>query len=306
MDSRQKGVALVLATALVSGVSVWLNRFAVAGIAPATLASAKNLLVALALAAVALAVGRGRALRGIAPRDWGLLVLVGVLGGSIPFLLFFEGLARLAGDAAGGSLASFLHKSMFVLVAVLGAVWLREKLDGWVALGAGLALAGTAALVAPAWGGLSAAHALILGAVAFWSVEVALSRKLLRRGVAPDAVALGRMGFGALVLLAWLALRGQAASLVALDAAQGGWILLTAAFLFAYVWTFYHGLARVDAASAAGLLALGSAVSAALDVATGRLPWTAASTAGALLLVLAAAAFALRGASAPRVEGAPH
>ncbi len=95
--------------------------------------------LALALGAVllgvlaALAGARGSAARLVLPRgraQWVGLVAVAIVGGSVPFVLFFEGLAR-----ATSVHAAFLQKTLVVWVAVLAVPLLSERL-GWAQVAA--------------------------------------------------------------------------------------------------------------------------------------------------------------------------
>ena len=56
--------------------------------------------------------------------QWGALAPIGVIGGSVPFVLFFEGLAR-----ASSPQAAFLHKTLVLWVALLAVVVLGERLQ---------------------------------------------------------------------------------------------------------------------------------------------------------------------------------
>ena len=65
--------------------------------------------------------------------QWGALAAIGVIGGSVPFVLFFEGLS-----SATSPQAAFLHKTLVLWVAVLAVVFLGERLQWghWLAIGA--------------------------------------------------------------------------------------------------------------------------------------------------------------------------
>jgi hypothetical protein len=92
LRTRAAGVVLAGATACVSGVAVFVNGYGVRRVPdPTTYTTAKNLVAALALAVVLIVATTGRSTAGLAlPRTnrrwWGLLA-VGVLGGSVPFVL---------------------------------------------------------------------------------------------------------------------------------------------------------------------------------------------------------------------------
>src|SRR3972149_5145265 len=83
-----------------------------------TNAGAAGLLVGLAARA-----GGGTAARALRPRQWGGLLILGVIGGSIPFLLFFTGLAQASAPSA-----AFIHKTLFIWVALLAIPFLGERL----------------------------------------------------------------------------------------------------------------------------------------------------------------------------------
>ncbi|NJL44503.1 MAG: EamA family transporter [Nitrosarchaeum sp.] len=91
------GVGLVLATAAISGVSIFLNAYAVKGFDSDVFTFGKNALVALVLAAVVLSVWGAGELRSLSLRQWLLLALIGLVGGAVPFLLFFKGFGAFVG-----------------------------------------------------------------------------------------------------------------------------------------------------------------------------------------------------------------
>src|SRR5207342_2123063 len=136
--TRRTGILLALATALISGFSVFLNSYGVKAFGnPTAYTTAKNVVAALVLLAavgIGLRTGSGpRLTRPRGPRQWGALAAIGVVGGSIPFVLFFEGLSR-----ATAPQAAFLHKTLVLWVAVLAVVFLSERLQWvhWLAIGA--------------------------------------------------------------------------------------------------------------------------------------------------------------------------
>ncbi|HUJ77674.1 MAG TPA: EamA family transporter, partial [Thermoplasmata archaeon] len=84
-----RGLLLVLATAIVSGVSTFVNGYAVAGTGSDAFVTVRNALVAFALVPAAVLVARRASVRPTA-REAGLLAVIGLVGGAIPFLLFFH------------------------------------------------------------------------------------------------------------------------------------------------------------------------------------------------------------------------
>jgi len=265
---------LVLLTAVISGVSVFVNYYAIQGTNSDAFLTVRNATVAIFLLAL---VPLGRRLT-LPRRDWGRLLLVGLIGGAIPFLLFFRGL-QLAGQAGAAS-ASFGYRTLFLMAAVLGVVALGERLSWRYAAAAGLVLAGNVlllSLTAPVW---SDGTALVLLATGLWAGEYALSKRLLR-DLDGWTVALGRMGFGAVFLLGFLLATGQIGGLGALTAAHWGWVLISALLLTAFVATWYGGLKEVDLSRASLVLALAFPITWVLSVAVGRTPLGLPQAAGA-------------------------
>ena len=93
--------------------------------------------------------------------------------------------------------------------------------------------------------------------------------KILLRDVAPAAIALVRMGVGAMALVAYLAATGTFHVLASFDAAQVGWALLTGLLLAAYVGTWMTALARARAVDVTSVLVASALVTGLLQAAAG-------------------------------------
>lgn len=307
LSGRAVGVGLAFATAIVSGVSVYVNGHAVKHFGDATVyTTAKNavaggLLVLLAVTVVTPASSRREAApraRPATPRQWLALLAVAVVGGSVPFVLFFEGLAR-----AEATQAAFIHKTLVVWVALLAVPLLRERIGPPHAVAVGLLLAGQAWLAGSAGTvAFGTGEAMILAATLLWAVEVVFVKRLLSL-LQARTLAAARMGLGTLVLLGWVAVTGKAGELAGLGAEQWQWALLTGCLLTAYVATWYAALARAQAVDVTAVLVFGAVVTALLsgaaDGAAIDVVGTALVTAGVAL----AAALAVR--RRPRAEVVP-
>jgi drug/metabolite transporter (DMT)-like permease len=275
------GLLLVLGATVVSGVSNFVNFYAVQGTNSDAFVTARNLVTALLLVPVAL-VG-ARSLRPHLRRvDWAGLLVVGLVGGAIPFLLFFRGL-EIAGAGGGAATATFAYRSLFLIATVLGVVWLGERFHWRVTLAAGLLLAGNLlllSLVYPVWTG---GTAYVLVATVLWAGEYTLSRRLLR-DLPSTTVSLGRMGFGAVFLVAYLALTAQVGAVAALSGGQWTWVFLSALLLTAFVGVWYAGLQRVEVGLATSVLVLGFPITFVLGVLFYGSPFTIGQVAGALVV----------------------
>ncbi|MFQ6026661.1 MAG: DMT family transporter [Dehalococcoidia bacterium] len=279
----QRGAYLALLTALVSGVSIFVNSFGVKQVSdPFVYTTAKNLLVGLALAALVVLPMVWRELRGFSARQWIALLGLGLIGGSLPFLLFFYGLREATAPSA-----AFIHKTLFIWVAILAVPLLKEQLGRIQILALAVLVIGNLVLLGrPAAWDLGTAELLIFVATLLWAAEAVLARRLMR-DISTTAAALGRMGFGSLAMLAFLAASERVDSLVGLDANQWGWVLLTSVFLLAYVGSYYSALKRAPATLVASVLVLGSVVTSLLHAVFSGRTYTLEQVAGFGFILLA-------------------
>lgn len=283
------GLLLVSATALVSGVATFVNVYAVHGTSSDAFVTVRNLIVAALLlplaALVALSRSSGPTVRwGDLPR----LALIGLVGGAVPFLLFFHGL-ELAAAQQGMTTASFLYRTLFLLAAVLGAVFLRERLSRRYFAGALLLLAGSYLLLSLTPAVWTDGSLFVLGATALWAGEYTISKATLSR-LPATTVAAGRMGFGGIFLAAYLAVTAQWGVVGRFSAPQWGWVILSAALLTAFVATWYAGLARVELGVASSVLVIGYPVSWLLSVGLRGAPFTIEDAVGATAILVGVAA----------------
>lgn len=286
------GVQVAAITALISGVSVFVNSYGVHAIAqPAVYTTAKNLVAAVLLVGVTLAARRvmrngrsGAARRWVAQpvpasqpmpdgwRSWGAgrwlgVAYVGVIGGGMAFILFFEGLARTQATPA-----AFLHDGLVVWVALLAVPLLHERLSGWNLAAIALLMGGQVAVL----GGIGhlavgRGDVLVLVATWLWAIEVVVCKRLLAE-VAPATASVIRMGVGAAVLVLYLGATGTVTVLLHLSTAQLGWALLTGLLLAGYVGTWMTALARARAVDVTSVLVASTVVTTLLSALAGTAP----------------------------------
>ena len=108
--------------------------------------TAKNGVAAVILVGLALALGAARETRSLDRPHRAGLVAVAIIGGSIPFVLFFSGLAM-----ATAPTAAFIQKTLFIWVALMAVPFLGERLGLIQIVALGVLLAGQV-LVAPPTG----------------------------------------------------------------------------------------------------------------------------------------------------------
>lgn len=279
------GIRLALGAAIISGVSIFVNTYAVAAFPNATLfTTLKNVIVGVALVGIVLVAMRPD-VRRLAGRQWAGLAALGIVGGSVPFVLFFEGLAR-AGSAAD---AAFIHKTLFIWVAMAALAFLPRERIGAGQLGAlGVLICAQLLLAAPTSAAFGAGELMVLAATLLWSAEIVIARRLLPSTSSAVAAA-GRMGGGAIVLLGYAGATGQLS--LALSPVQWGWLAVTAVLLLAFVSTWYAALERAPATAVTCVLTLGAPITAVLSLLAGRSAPSAPQLAGYVLVILAVLAF---------------
>lgn len=277
---NKKGLMFVLGTAIISGVSIFVNKFGVKGIDAYLFTGAKNVIVAIFLFSLILLAMDFKKLRAMSKKDIGKLFLIGLFGGSIPFLLFFKGLQMTS--AAQGA---FIHKTMFLWIGILALVFLKEKLSKGIVIGAILLLAGNFLLLKLTNFVFTTGDLLILAATLFWSVETIISKNALKN-LDSKVVAFGRMFFGSLLIIVFLAFTGKLTLITTLTSTHFSWILVTSIFLLGYVFTWYSGLKHIKAGVAASILLLGSVITTMLNLAFADAVIVPSQIVGMILLVL--------------------
>ena len=277
------GIALAVGAALISGVAIYLNAFAVKQLPDAAVyTTLKNAVAALVLIGAAVGLGAAREVRTLDRRSWVGVVVVGVIGGSIPFILFFSGLAQASAPSA-----AFIQKTLFVWVALLAVQILGERLGVAPLVGLAVLFVGQALVLPPrgiAWG---AGETMILVATLFWAVETILVKRLLT-SIPTSVMAAARMGIGLVVLVGYLAVSGKLGIVAGLSQVQWTWAALTGLVLAAYVATWFGALRRAPATVVTSVLVVGAVVTGALNaVAAGSAP--SPTVVGGYGLIVAAA-----------------
>jgi len=287
--TNQKGLLWALATALISGVSVYVNKFGVAQVQdPFIYTTLKNSLVAFGFLAALTFTASLRELRAFTPGQWAIWVGLGLIGGGIPFLLFFRGLA-----VASAPSAALIHKTLFIWVALLAVPLLDERLGWWQIGGLGILAIGQWLLQPPSALGWGTGELLIISATLLWAIETILAKKVLA-GISAQTAALGRMGIGALVMWLFLGLTGRAERAIVLTGTQWLWVAITAMLLMAYVWTWYRALKAAPASLVTSVLTLGAIITVGLAVPFEGKGMAESHVVALVVMMLGAALFAVR------------
>ncbi|MCR4275490.1 MAG: DMT family transporter [Candidatus Wolfebacteria bacterium] len=240
---------LALTTAFISGLSNFINKTAVTAVKdPILFTVLKNSLVAILLIGVLTGLKKWPEIKSLTKNQCLKLILIGIIGGSIPFALFFTGLSKTSAVNA-----ALIHKTLFLWVFVLAIPFLKERMNRWQWLGVATIFA--ANLFVGGFTGFkyNTGEFMILGATFFWAIENIIAKKTLE-DVSSSVVSAARMAIGSLILIIFLFSRGDTLLLPNMNPAQWGWIFLTSALLFGYVTTWYTALKHAPATYVATLL----------------------------------------------------
>ncbi len=249
----KSGVRLALVTALISGVAVFFNRFAVKAVGdPLVFTTVKNLGVGMLM--VWWLAGKKIKWNKISKKDWVKLLMIGVIGGSLPFYLFFKGLFL-----AESAKAALLHKTLIFWVALWAVPALKEKISlkqlGALGLifGSNFVIGG---LGQWQWG---VGEWMILGATILWAIENVIAKITLKK-VQADVVVGARMILGSVLLLLATMTTGKINLIFKLSLMKWGMILGTVGLLFLYVMSWYRALELAPVTMVATVLSLGAVV----------------------------------------------
>jgi drug/metabolite transporter (DMT)-like permease len=300
MRSSATGYRLALLAALISGASIFVNSVAVRAIPDATLyTTLKNGVtgVLLLLPLLVLASRRAEVLK-LGARDAAWLAALAVIGGSVPYVLFFRGLQLTT--ATTGSL---LNHAQFLFVALLAVPLLRERITSiaWV----GLALLAAGSLVGTDVGALrwNEGAVFILVSTGMFAAGVVIARRLLAR-LSAELVMSAKMSAGAAMLAIYAAVSGRLAGASSLSAAQWAVVLGTGVILLAFTVATTYALRHAPALAVTAIGMASPPVTLALQLAAGVAPRTAAGTISSMVLVVAGAAVFMLGARARAPERA--
>ncbi|MFC1646703.1 DMT family transporter [Patescibacteria group bacterium] len=227
-----KGLKFAFLTAFVSGVSIFINGLLVTGFNPIAFSLFRNLLVGIILTIAVISTGRLSKINKLSKSDKFKLIGIGVIGGGVPFGLFFFGLSRI-----GGVNANLINKSLFLWVAMFAIIKLKEKLN-W------LSIIGYGMIFFSLFGGVNLSDdqvglAAVLGATIFWAYEHVLAKKILKKAN-PIDISWARIvgGLPILGIFYLLSLGGDISSFTSMFYPA----MISAIFLITYMFFWYTAI----------------------------------------------------------------
>lgn len=283
-----KGIYLALITAFISGIAIFVNKFAVTAIQPPIVFIAvKNAGVGLLILAILIAGRKWKLVKKLNKRELIYLFCIGIIGGSIPFYLYFTGLTQIPAINA-----AIIHKTLVIWVAFMAIPLLKEKMSALqifaviLLFGANLLVGGFAGFT------FLEGEFLILIATIFWAIENILAKKILPT-VDPDIVTAARMGFGSIILLGAAVITAPAALAKSLSLTSTQWffMIITIATLLGYVMSWYRALKYAPATTVTSVLVASTLVTNVLSAIFLTHTWTILMGIQAVLMIIGVAVF---------------
>jgi drug/metabolite transporter (DMT)-like permease len=256
----KKGIMFSLLAAGISGISIFANTIFVSKTDPLIFTIIRNMVVALLLSAGLVVSGQTKHLTTLSKKEWGKLLVIGAIGGGIPFALFFTGLASIG--AVNGNI---LQKTLFLWVALLAVPFLKERISkvqliGYATLFIGMFFFGGTFKIIPKTGTW-----LVLGATILWAIENVIA-KITLKTVPSAVVSWGRMVFGLPFLFVAAAFFGKLGLLVNVTSYSLTPIIVSSILLTLYVTIWYRALSKAPATLVSSVLVFAPVVTAVLSL----------------------------------------
>ncbi len=257
-DGLKKGFLFALITAVISGFAIFYSKVSVTKIDPLVLTTWRNAFVGVVFMLGMVSFGKLNELKTISKKNFLTLFLIGIIGGGLPFYLFFTGLQFI-----GAQSANVIHKSLFIWVSILAAMLLGERISFKTVIAYGLVFVG-AFFFAPMKFAWNQGTAMVLIATLLWSVETIIAKKILHH-VSSELLGFSRMFIGALFLFGMSVVSGKGSALFQLNVSQIWIVVVGAAILCGYVYFWYRALKLAPAHLVTLILVFSVVVGTALN-----------------------------------------
>ncbi len=261
MKEEALGTFLAIMTAVVSGFAIPVNKIFVSGLDPVVFTAVRAILIGLIFFVLA-GCQRGFRFRKLNRVRWRWLLAIGIIGGGLGFLLYFSGL-----ELTTSGRAAFLHKTLPIYVTVFAYLFLKERVTRKQNMALLVMLVGMVILLAARidpsvfWQDPVLGDALVILGTICWGIENTISRKAMIKEESSLVVSFSRMFFGGAFLFGVALLMGRLDVLMNLTQQQAASIMISSAFLFAYILFWYSAIRLINVSKAVLFLLLAPVIS---------------------------------------------
>nr|MBA4405225.1 hypothetical protein [Nanoarchaeum sp.] len=285
MNKEAKGTIFAIIAAVISGISIPINKIFVVSLDPMAFTAIRSLIIGIIFFILIKLKKENFKIKLNAK----YLALIAIIGGAFAFLLFFTGL-KLTTAGRG----AFLHKTLPIFVVIFAFIFLKEKINkkhlySILIMFLGIFIIYYSDIVpTQLWSNPSLGDLLVIGATVLWALENVIARKVMIKNGGNFIVSFFRMFFGGIIILAFVLLMGRTEVLVSLNAQQLINISISTAILFGYVFFWYWSIKLINVSKASILLLLSPVISLLLGVIIFNEPVPATQLIGSALILMGA------------------
>ncbi|OGK13594.1 hypothetical protein A3C98_01160 [Candidatus Roizmanbacteria bacterium RIFCSPHIGHO2_02_FULL_37_15] len=231
----KKGILFAFLTSIISGIAIFYSKISLTKINPLILTTSRNLYVGFLFILLFIIHRRWGEIKKLKRKQLFILILIGLIGGWLPFYLFFTGLQFTQAIAA-----NLIHKTLFIWVTILAFLFLKEKFNfsyliSFFLIGFANFYLGNLKLT------FGKGELMVFIATILWSIENILAKKVLKT-VSSETVGLFRMGTGSILLFLTSLATGKADMFPVGDLSKMTVVAIGGTILFFYVYTWYKAL----------------------------------------------------------------
>jgi drug/metabolite transporter (DMT)-like permease len=251
-----RGTLLAFLTALVSGFAIVINRFFVVKIDPLFFTAIRAFFIGLIFLLISLYSCKWN-FKKFKKTSWKNLFLIGLIGGSIAFWLFFQGLKMTTSGRA-----AFLHKTLPLFATLLAFFFLKEKITKKQVLAMLIMILGVFLIsINKISLDVRMGDFLVIAATILWATENTLAKKVMFERESNWVVTFSRMFFGSLILFSIIFITGKIGLLFSLTTQQLIYIIISTLILYLYVLFWYWGLRYINLSKASTILLISPFIS---------------------------------------------
>ena len=237
--------------AVISGVAIYVNSNGVKTFKDSTLYTAmKNAVVGVCVLALLVFASNARSeLRHLTRRQWALLALVALIGGSVSYALNFRGL-----QISTPVTAALVDHMQFLYVAIFAAIFLHDRFGPAIWLALGVLFVGLCFGIkvnAVRW---DTGVLFLLAATLMFAFDFIVIKYLLR-SLSMMTIMVFKMTVGSGLLVGYVGATGHLGAVTTLSGRQWEYVLVTGLILLAFTVTSIAGLRH---ASATAVIAIGA------------------------------------------------
>jgi drug/metabolite transporter (DMT)-like permease len=233
---KNKGIIFALIASIISGIAIFYSKISLIKVDPLVLTTSRNLYVGVLFIFLFLSKNKLKEIKSLSKKDLISLIVIGIIGGAIPFCLFFTGLKF----ASSALTVNFIHKTLFIWVLILGGLFFKEKVRPLYLVSFVLIFFGNL-LITPKSISIGRGELMVFAATLLWSVEYILAKQVLKN-VSSEMIGLFRMGTGSLILLLTTVAMGKGGLMLGLGLGELTIIGIGGTILFFYVSAWYKAL----------------------------------------------------------------